>query len=131
MRYRLADIPALLRTPVGRAAVRGGVLHRTWPLLARLAMGYRATLVRRTRVVAVVGTFGKTTTARAVTIALGNDPGPNIPGNAFAAAAREVLRIRPRDRRAVIEIAISRPGLMRTYARMVHPDVAVVTSVGS
>jgi UDP-N-acetylmuramoyl-tripeptide--D-alanyl-D-alanine ligase len=45
--------------------------------------------------------------------------------------ALALLRIRPGQRRGVVEVGISHAGEMAPYARMLRPDVAVVTSVGS
>jgi UDP-N-acetylmuramoyl-tripeptide--D-alanyl-D-alanine ligase len=42
-----------------------------------------------------------------------------------------MLRIRPGQRHAVIEVGIADKGQMRQYAPVVRPDVAVVTSIGS
>jgi UDP-N-acetylmuramyl pentapeptide synthase len=78
----------------------------------------------------VVGSFGKTTTARAVAAALGRDPDA-LRENYSSFVAAALLGIRPRDRHAVLEIGIERPGEMARYARVVRPDIAVVTSVGS
>ena len=69
MRFRLRDLPAMLRTPAGRMHVRQGIAYRSWPLLSPLAQMYRRTLVRDTRVIAVTGSFGKSTTARAIAAA--------------------------------------------------------------
>jgi UDP-N-acetylmuramyl pentapeptide synthase len=78
----------------------------------------------------VVGSYGKTTTARAVAAALGRDP-EALRGNYYSFVAAALLGIRPRDRHAVLEIGIERPGEMARYGRLVRPDVAVVTSIGS
>jgi UDP-N-acetylmuramoyl-tripeptide--D-alanyl-D-alanine ligase len=131
MPYSVRDLPALLRTPIGRAKLRTAAYCRTWPLLSRVANGYRLGLVRNTRVVAVVGSFGKTTTTRAVTAALGRTPHPRSDYNFSSYLAEAVLRIRPADRHAVIEAGISAAGQMRDYARLLRPDVTVVTSIGS
>jgi UDP-N-acetylmuramoyl-tripeptide--D-alanyl-D-alanine ligase len=80
--------------------------------------------------VAVVGSFGKTTTGRAVTAALGRDPESLSPLNHLSSLAAAVLRIRRRDRHAVIEAGIDRPGVMARYARILRPQVVVVMSVG-
>jgi UDP-N-acetylmuramyl pentapeptide synthase len=101
------------------------------PAIAAAATVYRSTLVRRTRLVAVTGSFGKTTTARALTVALGRRPHRRLPLNSPVWVAEAVLRIRPGDRHAVVEIGISGPGLMAPHARLLRPDVAVVTSIGS
>ncbi len=131
MRYKWKDIPALLRTPVGRLQLVSGLWYQAWPILSRLAAFYRRTLVRHTRVVVVVGSFGKSTTTHAVTTAVSRSVHPRFTYNAFFSVARAILRIRPHDRHAVIEVGIGAPGQMATYARMLRPDVAVVTSIGS
>jgi UDP-N-acetylmuramoyl-tripeptide--D-alanyl-D-alanine ligase len=131
MRYQWADVPALLRTPLGRSQFLFGVWHRSWPLLSRLATLHRRTLIRNTRVIAVVGSFGKSTTVRAVLTALSGKIHPDFELNAFSSVARAVLRIRPRDRHAVIEAGIDQPGQMAAYAQVIRPDITVVTSIGS
>ncbi|MEP6997483.1 MAG: Mur ligase family protein [Betaproteobacteria bacterium] len=121
----------MLGTPAGRLHVREGVAYRCWPLLSRLARLYRQTVVRKTRVIAVAGSFGKSTTARAIAAALGAPEHGAMLLNAWAWIAFALLRIRPGQRHAVIEVGISKPGQMKAYARTVAPDVAVITAVGS
>src|SRR5271166_2821155 len=103
MRFRVSDIPEMLRTPVGRFLLRQAINYRTWPLTSPVARLYRATIVRRTRVIAVVGSFGKSTTLRAVCAALGLPPHPGMLGNAWGSVASAILRIRPRQHHAAIE----------------------------
>jgi UDP-N-acetylmuramoyl-tripeptide--D-alanyl-D-alanine ligase len=131
VRYRVADIPALLRTPVGRSQLVAGVDFRAWPASAALARGYRGTAARRVCVVAVVGSLGKTTTARAVRAALGVEDHRPERDNHFGHVARSVLSVSPWSGAGVVEVGIAKPGEMRRYARVVRPDVAVVTSVAS
>ena len=131
MRYTWKYIPALLLTPIGRSQFIFSIWHQSWPILSRLARLYRRTLVRNTRVVAVVGSYGKSTTMRAVLTALGQHAHPLSRLNVWSSVARAVLRIRPRDRHAVIEVGISAPGQMATYARIIRPNITVVTSIGS
>lgn len=131
MRYRWRDIPAMLRTPGGRRQVVDGANFRLWPLWSRAASLHRRTLARRTRLVAVTGTFGKSTTVRAVAAALGAPSSPSSLRNAWTSIARAMLRIRPGQRHAVVEVGISGPGELAGYGRMVRPDVAIVTSIGS
>ena len=108
-----------------------GIAYRGWPLLSRLAWLHRRTLARNTRVIAVTGSFGKSTTTRAITAALGLREHDAMLYNAWSWIAFALLRIRPGQRHAVIEVGISKPGQMKDYARTVGPDIAVVTSVGS
>jgi UDP-N-acetylmuramyl pentapeptide synthase len=51
--------------------------------------------------------------------------------NGGACLAWKVFQIRPGDPLAVIEVGITKPGQMRSYARFLRPDAVVVTMVGS
>jgi UDP-N-acetylmuramyl pentapeptide synthase len=125
------EIVAALRTPLGRSRLRRDYLRLPWLVLGRLARLHRRTLARRTRVVVVVGSYGKSTTMRATTAALGRRVHRRATSNAGSAVARALLRIRPWDRWAVLEVGIGGPGQMAPYARMVQPQVVIVTSIGS
>lgn len=101
-----------------------------WPLLYPAAWIWRRTWLRRTPVVAVTGSIGKTSTTAAAAAAFGARFDPDSPNyGSFLAAA--VLRHRPRRRPLVVEVAISRPGQMRAYARLLRPDVAIVTAIAA
>jgi len=131
MGHRLSDTLSQIRTPLGRRRLLFRTVNGAWPLLARPATLYRQTLARSTRVVAVTGSFGKTTTARALLAALGGTPRPAGLRNVRGFVALAVLGIRPGRRHSVIEIGLTGPNEMADYARVVRPDVAVVTSIGS
>lgn len=128
---RTRDLPALLGTPLGRKRLRRGALRRAWPALALLARIHRATLARRVRVVAVVGSVGKTTTTRMIGAALGEGTRVALGANSASNLALGILKLAPWTERAVIEVGISAPGEMRAYARFVRPDVVVMTAIGS
>lgn len=131
MRYRLSELPALVSTPIGRKQLRHGILIRTTPyqvLAAKLHRRFRLKSVTR---VAVVGSFGKTTTTRCLFAVLGMPENPRLEGNSGISLARNIRRVRPSDRFAVLETGISRPGQMQESADMVRPDIVVVTSIGS
>ena len=130
MRYRLNDIPSMLRTPAGRKQLSDGVVYRLWPVLSRLARIDRRTRLSKTRVIAVVGSFGKSTTMRAVALALGVTPTQSALANAWSLVALAVLRIPSAQRHAVFEVGIAAPGEMERYVPVLRPDVTVVTSVG-
>jgi UDP-N-acetylmuramyl pentapeptide synthase len=121
----------LASTPGGRLRLLEGANQYAWPLLYRVASFHRRTVARRCRVVCVVGTFGKTTTPRAAVAALGLCADRAQRGNCWSLLAKAVLAIRPADRYAVVEAGISGPGQMARYERMICPDVAVVTCIGS
>jgi UDP-N-acetylmuramyl pentapeptide synthase len=128
----IGEIVSLARTPLGRRRVASSALPRLAPLLRQAAWLHRRTLARKVRVVAVTGSFGKSTTLRLTAAALGL-PVPaadlEIPNGLWLVPQR-VLRLAPGERRAVIEIGLDRPGQMARQARAVAPDVAVVTAVG-
>lgn len=60
MNYSFSDILALLQTPIGRKRFVLNTCHKAWPVFSRMASLYRQTFVRKTRIVAVVGSLGKT-----------------------------------------------------------------------
>lgn len=105
-------------------------LQRFAPRLRRLAIAYRRRVLRRTTVVAVIGSLGKTTTARAVATATGTPPPPQA-GNFGPRLSLTVLRIRPWQRTAVVEAGIDGPGQMAAAAGTLSPDIVVVTSIRS
>jgi UDP-N-acetylmuramyl pentapeptide synthase len=130
-RYRLAELPALLRTKVGRSQLWSGLQFRLWPVYSRAAACYRHTRLRNVRVVAVVGSLGKTTTARAISVALGQKIDPLGEFNYQSCIAMAMLRCTPRDPHAVIEVGLRGKNEMPRFARLVHPDITVVTSIAS
>lgn len=69
-----------------------------WPYARALATVCRRTPLRPIRLNAVVGSFGKTTTARAVATALGIRPERITDRNEFTHVATALLSTRPCDR---------------------------------
>ncbi len=131
MRYRWRDLPPLFATAAGRGQIAEGVRYRLWPVSSRLARAWRRTLARRTRVVAVVGSAGKSTTVRAVAAVLAITPSDTMLYNAWGSISRAILQIARGQRHAAIEAGIADKGQMRRYSEVVLPDVTVVTSIGS
>ena len=141
-RARVAAAPAaalayhlLVRSPGpgrGASALLARILHvAVAQTLYLVAFLWRRAL-RRTTFVAVTGTHGKTTAKEMLAAVLGAG------GAAFRSSAndntgllltRNILRVRPRHRFAVIEIGVGAPGEMRRLARLVKPDAAVVLTV--
>lgn len=80
---------------------------------------------------AVIGSLGKTTAGRAIAAAL-DCHDRSFSHNSFSSnLAGNVLRVRPWDKHTAIEVSISAPGQMLKYAKMVRPNIVVVTSVKS
>jgi len=100
--------------------------------LARLASAYRDTLTR-TLVVAVTGSAGKTTTTRLIAAALAALGPGSHPARSFNNALGvplTVLNASPQDAFLICEVGTSAPGEIDALARIVRPDVAVITSIG-
>jgi UDP-N-acetylmuramoyl-tripeptide--D-alanyl-D-alanine ligase len=99
-----------------------------WPLAAPAAWVWRRTWLRGTRLIAVTGSLGKTSTTAAMAAVLGVpfDPDSRNFGSFLALA---VLRHRSRRRPLVLEVGISRRGQMERYARLLRPDIVVLTAV--
>jgi UDP-N-acetylmuramoyl-tripeptide--D-alanyl-D-alanine ligase len=115
---------------VGQVELWYAGLNKAWPAFSALARAHRRTLGRRTRLVTVVGSFGKTTTTRCITAALGlpdRQPRDNCRSH-LALAVLAHTGFRPY---AVLEVGIDHVGQMAEYARTLRPDVTVVTSIGS
>jgi UDP-N-acetylmuramyl pentapeptide synthase len=128
MRKFSALVP-LLFTRLGRRTLSGALVRAAAPVLFAGARLRRRTL-RHAPLVAVVGSFGKTTTSRAVRTALGVGPdGQRASSAPFAAL--HLLRRGRSGRALVLEVAISRPGQMRAAAAAFCPDLVIVTSIGS
>jgi UDP-N-acetylmuramyl pentapeptide synthase len=129
--HQLRGPGALLGTTLGRRHLRYAACDRAGPLMLSVAALYRRTVVRHGRIVAIVGSFGKTTTTRAVQAALGGSSTEPPGANSGGWVALALLRLSPRSRHGVIEVGINGPGQMEPYARTIRPNIAVVTSVGS
>jgi UDP-N-acetylmuramoyl-tripeptide--D-alanyl-D-alanine ligase len=127
---RVLRFATLLRSQVGRVELYYAALNKAWPVLSLVAAAHRRALGRRTRLVAVVGSFGKTTTTRCIAAALGvgqRQPRDNCRSHLAAAVLmRTGLRAH-----AVLEVGVDHAGQMAAYARVLRPDVVVVTSIGS
>ncbi len=129
---RVFAIYRALWTPAGQERLRMGAYSRMPVIPCRLARLHRRTLARRTRVIAVVGSFGKTTTTRAISAALGLPERLRRFGwNGGVALADGILHMRRRDERAAFEVAIADRGQMEGFAHLIRPDIVVVTCIGS
>lgn len=128
LRFGPRDLPALLSSPLGRLELKRALLWLAWFPVAPFAALYRRIWLRHHTVVAVTGTFGKTTTTRAIAVTLGTSAPP---GNFRTYLALGLLGLRRGGPPAVFEVGVSRPGQMAGYARLLAPRIAVVTAVGS
>lgn len=129
MKYRWRDLPAILQNPLAAQFIKEGIRSWAWPVYRLAASVYRRTALRETKVVAVTGSFGKTTTCRAVAAALGVSIQSGT--NHKSGLARRLLSHSPKDPYCVLEAGIDGPGQMRGFAKMMRPDIAVVSGIGT
>ncbi|MBL9131238.1 MAG: hypothetical protein JNG86_08570 [Verrucomicrobiaceae bacterium] len=131
MRASLQVLTGLLRTPAGRRKIVSAWNYASFPLLWPLAALYRRLLARRMRIVTIVGSVGKTTTRSAVATALGVPHRHGDARNAWSEVVWTLFEVPLSAPRAVLEVGIAKPGQMRWYARMLRPQIAVVTAIAS
>ena len=102
--------------------------------LGRLAAYYRREVMPvATRLIAVTGSNGKTTTKCMIDhILAGSLPGRASPRsfNNHIGLPLTLLSAGPSDRYLVVEIGTNSPGEVAALARIAWPDVAVITSIG-
>jgi UDP-N-acetylmuramoyl-tripeptide--D-alanyl-D-alanine ligase len=130
MRYRPRELLLVGRSALGRRVLAVHARSLARPALELVARAYRRTLVRRVRLVAVVGSFGKTTTRHALETAL-ETPSTYADDAGLSIVPMSVLRVRPGETHGVLEVQIDRKGQMIRHAKTVRPDVVVITSIGS
>lgn len=100
--------------------------------LGRLGAAYRRTL-ERTRVIAVCGSNGKTTTTRLIHAALGTKLRGTCPKKSFnndIGVPLTILSAKTSDQYLICEVGSNAPGEIATLGAIVEPDIAVVTSIG-
>ena len=130
MRYQISDLPGLLTSAQGRRSLLMGQISRLYPLFRFLAGQYRRHFLKKTCVIAVIGSLGKTTTAKTAAVIAGDLKLDNM-RNADYAVILNLLKYSAKDRHAVMEVGIERPGQMVLHARMIRPDIVIVTSIAS
>lgn len=124
---------------VGSAGAAVLLVADTGQALLRLAAAYRKTL-DTTRVIAVAGSNGKTTTVRLVHAVLGDDGrgnGGKLRGtsspksfNNAVGVPLTILGAKKSDQFLICEVGTNAPGEIATLAGVVEPDIAVITSIG-
>lgn len=107
-------------------------VHNARDALTKLALAHRS-LLTGTRVIAVTGSNGKTTTVRFLDAALrvamkGSSSAKSF--NNDVGVPLTILRARPGDDFLVCEVGMNSPGEIAPLARMIEPDIGVITSVG-
>lgn len=100
--------------------------------IARLASRWRDSIVP-TKVIAITGTAGKTSTKNLLSDILGS----HLQGTASPASwnnsiggPMSLLRARRGDDYVVLEVGTSSPGEIESLARIIRPDIAIITLIG-
>ena len=114
-----------------RQEIFGHLLNAVSPLIYWIAFIWRRMLIRTT-FIAVTGSLGKTT-AKELIAAVLSSQAPIARSfrnqNSRVTACLECTARTPMGRFAVIEVAGSRPGIMRPVACLLRPDAAVILPV--
>lgn len=120
--------------PSGGFTPAAGVLKvaDTGKALLKIAAAYRESL-KGTRVIAVCGSNGKTTTTRLIEQVLGTTFRGTASKKSFNNAVGvplTILRAQPADQYLLCEVGTNAPGEIATLGAVVQPDIAVITSIG-
>ncbi len=118
------------RTPFGRKDLRRKFLNMFYPVTRPIAGIYRRTVLRRVKIISVIGSLGKSTTCRAIADVTGDRKLTGI-SNFGNSIVRNMIKHSPSSKYAVLETAVGGPGYMAGYASMLRPDIVVVTSIAS
>lgn len=107
-------------------------IYNLWVCAAALL--WRRLLPRRTKVIAVTGSYGKTTAKDCLAKILG-DIHPTIctpwSNNGRHGLPRTLLKARPSHRFVVLEVGIDQPGQMSRSRLLVKPDIVVMLGIGA
>ena len=120
-----------MKTKNGRRRLRNSILYRLRGIIIPLSFLYRKYIIRHVKIIAVIGSFGKTTTTRAAATALGLSPEKYQGDNNYVFLSAGLLRIPPWARFRVQEVGICEKGQMQRNASLVRPNIVIVTSIGS
>jgi len=130
----IVDNPIKADADLARYARGVGILRvpDTGKALVKMAAAYRQTL-EGTRVIAVTGSNGKTTTTRLIDSVLST----RLRGtcstkshNNIIGVPLTVLAAHPGDQYLICEVGMNAPGEIAPLGRICEPDVAVITSIG-
>lgn len=104
----------------------------TGKALLKIAAAYRESL-KRTKVIAVCGSNGKTTTTRLIDHLLGRTLRGTASQKSFNNAVGvplTILSAKESDQYLICEVGTNHPGEIKVLAEVVRPDIAVITSIG-
>ncbi|MDD4164910.1 MAG: UDP-N-acetylmuramoyl-tripeptide--D-alanyl-D-alanine ligase [Eubacteriales bacterium] len=109
------------------------LVDSTRQALQKLAEWYRGTRLKKTKIIAVTGSVGKTTTKDMVALSVGVElKTSKTRGNYNGQLGLPVtiLETDPETEVAVLEMGMSEPGEMERISRVTRADIAIVTNIG-
>lgn len=107
-------------------------VESTRTALGQFARAYRKTFTS-TRVIAVTGSNGKTTTVRLIDQVLGSSMRGSASVKSFnndIGLPLTLLAAQPNEKYVVCELGMSSPGEVAHLSQIASPDIAVITSIG-
>lgn len=109
------------------------LVPNTKQALQQLATWYRNTKLKNTKIIAVTGSVGKTSTKDMVALAVGvalktSKTRGNFNGQLGLPIT--ILETDPETEVAVMEMGMSEPGEMERISRVTQADIAIVTNIG-
>ncbi|HUJ71688.1 MAG TPA: UDP-N-acetylmuramoyl-tripeptide--D-alanyl-D-alanine ligase, partial [Verrucomicrobiae bacterium] len=126
----VSDPTSAMNSPSALALLQ---VQDTLTTLHKLATNYRRLMPPTTRVIAVTGSCGKTTTKQLIASILGerfNIVETTANHNNQIGVPLNLLRLDATHDFGVLELGTSRPGEIALLAGMVKPDIGVITNVG-
>lgn len=121
----------LLQFVSGRNELQFRIQNFFWPVLYPLASFYRKLFLKNVKLIVVIGSLGKTTITKTIQTILGETPKNQFESNAFSALAKSVFCISSQKKYVVLEVGIAKQGDMLKYAKMLQPNIVVVTAISS
>ena len=130
IRNKIKIIFHLLKDSTGRLEFAQKLKLFFWPVLRWVAFYYRRTIIRKVKLIVVIGSLGKTTTTKAIEMVINKNNIKSFCTNRYGFIAYSILRISPFANFEIFEVGIDAPGNMEKMGKMLLPDYVVFTSVG-
>ena len=126
----VSDPTCAMHSPSALALLQ---VQDTLTALHKLATNYRRTMLPRTRIIAVTGSSGKTTTKQMIAAVLDEHfHVEKTKGNRnnHIGLPLSLLEIKPEHQFGVLELGTNHPGEIAQLAALARPDVGVITNIG-
>ncbi len=121
--------PSHVKVPLGATYIQ---VQDSLSALQSVAKQYREQYLKNTIIIGVTGSVGKTTTKDMLTAALSEFNPVSTKGNLnnHIGVPLSILSINPTDSYAVLEAGMNHRGETALLARIMQPDIVVITKIG-